>query len=203
MDIPAVGVRAYVPDLGFFGTLSRRSILGIQQSAALALDDSTNYAVFGQQHLNNNTVVTTDTFTDSSGKIQVTPMDVRTVGIQQLTAMDIPQDVQATMFTNWITKLTPEARDQYAAAWLSTALKGTEQDKISFVNAMVFGLSIGVEQLGGTAAPTDIQRTMFHNWIFRLLPQQRTEYIQQWKQAQEAGPMQQERFLEGMIFALT
>jgi len=133
-----VGDRSFVPSVKDYGVISRKSFLGLVNAPVLTLDDGTQMGIAGKS-------VMTDVVSAATGKSldNVTvalPLDVRTIGIDTLTAMGITSEVQATMFGNWRTQLTDAQREAFNQQWM-TASTGTPTEKKAFVDKMIASLS--------------------------------------------------------------
>lgn len=133
-----VGKRTYIPFAKDFGNIERPSFLGLVNAPVLTMDDGTLIGLAGQNVLTE--LVPTDTKTNFLNEPVDVPLDVKVVGTQTLTEMGIAADVQATMFTNWRTKLTDAQRTDYTNQWMQ-ASAGTPDQQKAFVDGMISELS--------------------------------------------------------------
>lgn len=132
----APGDRAYIKSDELFGEVTRTHILGLENSPVILRDDGRYVAFVGEK---TSLVVNKETASDGVGTF-TTPLDVRLVGIELLTAHGVPQETQALMFTNFVTKLSKAQRAGYTAQFDSVDASQPDQLK-GFLDAMVAALT--------------------------------------------------------------
>lgn len=132
-----VGARAYVKSADNFGQISRPSFLGLKTAPVIQLDDGSFVGVAGQPALTD--VVPVSTGKNYSNETVTLPLDVKIVGTETLTAMNIPAPHQTAMFDAFL-KLPKETRQEYAAAWTAVSA-GSDADKKAFVDKMIAALA--------------------------------------------------------------
>jgi hypothetical protein len=132
--IGTVGERAYISTVDDFGNVTRPSFLGLQHAPVVLMDDNTLKGFAGHQALT--VVVPIDVKQNALSEEIDVPLDVRMVGIAQLTAAGVPTETQALMFDNFRNKLTKEQRAQYSAMWLS-ASSSSPEEQVAFMQSMV------------------------------------------------------------------
>ena len=132
--IATIGERAYVPLVDDFGNILRPSFLGLQHAPVLTMDDGSLKGFAGHQALQ--TVVPTSENKNALAETIEVPLDVRIVGIAQLTTAGVSTEIQGVMFDNFRNKLTKEQRDQYSAMWLA-ASSSSPEEQVSFIQSMV------------------------------------------------------------------
>src|SRR6476646_2317109 len=132
------GLRTYVaaPEISDFGTIERTSFLGLTNAPVITLDDGRKVGLAGTDALKH--VVPVNTGKNLMDETIEVPLDVRTVGIQVMTAMSYSAETQATMFENFV-KLPKSQRDEYAGLWLTVKDKTPEEQK-TFVEDMIAAL---------------------------------------------------------------
>jgi len=117
MDLSAVtdGQRLYVQDKADYANVVRTSFLGLQKAPVVLMDDGSLRGYAGVEA--EEQIVDTVLKQNSYGEAVEIPVDVRYVGIAQLTAHGTPSETQSTMFNNWRTKLTQDQRNTFMASW--------------------------------------------------------------------------------------
>lgn len=90
--IIAPGTRAFVKEVGDFGTVQRTNLLGLANTPVIILDDGSAKAYAGQRRAE---VVNTGLKKDVLGNsFEAIPLDVFAVGEVQLTAFGVPPEKQ-------------------------------------------------------------------------------------------------------------
>ena len=118
MDLSAVteGQRLYVQDKSDYANVVRTSFLGLQKAPVVLMDDGVTMRGYAGTEAEEQ-IIDPDIKQNSYGETVEIPVDVRYVGIAQLTAHGVSAEIQGAMFNNWRNKLTQEQRDTYMAAW--------------------------------------------------------------------------------------
>lgn len=132
------GTRTFVVDIEEFGDVVRTNMLGLTSAPVVVADDQTLKGACGQRAKENVVIVAS-----KKNLLDVTvtvPVDVRIVGIAQLTAAGVPSATQALMFDNWRTKLIRADRLAYTVQW-EAASAGTPAEAAAFVQLMVTTLT--------------------------------------------------------------
>lgn len=136
--IAQVGTRTYLKTQGDFGVITRPTFLGLQStSPVIQLDDGSYVAYAGKPALQE--VVPVDTGKNFSDEPVQIPLDVRTVGTQQLTAAGIDPAVQTAMFENFL-KLPKAQREDLSQKWVAAA-SASAADQQKFIGDMIKALS--------------------------------------------------------------
>lgn len=131
------GARVYAQDAAQYGDTTRSSILGLSSTPVIALDDGATVAYFGPNRAKVVDAVKKKQIMD--GTPVTLPLDVKMVGRDQLNALGITPEQQASMFAKWMA-LSDTQRSGYLAAW--TALDKSNADELlQFVQSMVESLS--------------------------------------------------------------
>lgn len=133
-----VGERSFVPSVNDFGVISRSSFLGLVNAPVVTLDDGSQMGIAGQAVMSD--IVSASTKKNFDNVTVAVPLDVRTIGIDTLTAMGITNEVQAVMFGKWRTQLTDAQREAYNQQWI-TASTSSPADQKTFVDGMIAALS--------------------------------------------------------------
>jgi hypothetical protein len=134
------GTRTFVAgSVGDFGNVERTSFLGFKNSPVIVLDNGQKVALAGTDALKN--VVIADTQKNLLDEDYDVPLDVRTVGVETMTAMGIDPVIQAKMFQNFL-KLDKSHKDQFTQAWTDVASK-SQDDQRKFVDDMIAQLGSG------------------------------------------------------------
>ena len=133
------GDRTFVTALNDFGTVTYTSFLGLSMAPVITTDDGTKIGIAGQNAMEQ--IVPTATGENLLGDPVAVPIDVKMVGIQQLTEAGIAPDVQAAMFSNWRANFTAAQRAVYTEQWSSVIAQGSAADQALFVEGMVALLS--------------------------------------------------------------
>lgn len=131
------GARAYIKPDDFYGDVIRTTTLNLQNSPVVQRDDGKMRAFLGQEVAE---VVNKDTGSDGIETVTDLPLDVRMVGIDLMNLMGIAQETQATMFNNWLYKLTKEQRAAYTTQFAAVDTSDTAAVG-AFISAMVAALS--------------------------------------------------------------
>lgn len=133
-----IGDRAYVAgNVDSFGQFTRPSFLGLKNAPVLQMDDGTLVGVAGQNALTQ--VVPVSTGKNFNDEAVTLPLDVKTVGTETLTGMNIPADKQTAMFTAF-QQLPKEEREALAGQWTAVSA-GSDADKKAFVDKMIATLA--------------------------------------------------------------
>ena len=137
--IITIGTRAFFTDIEEFGEVTRVNLLGLPNAPVMRMDDNGLHGACGYR-ARERVVRTSDKKNELDETVPI-PLDVRMVGIAQLTAAGIPAPLQGVMFENWRTKLTPGQRLDYTAQWENTAANGNPEQIAAFIRQMVTLLS--------------------------------------------------------------
>lgn len=106
--------RVFVTDRSEFGNVTR-PFLGIAGSKVVVADSGESVGYAGRVALED--VVYTATGKNLLDQSFPLPLDFRIVGIQIMTAIGIPTETQATMFSNFMTNFTAQQRQGFIAAF--------------------------------------------------------------------------------------
>jgi hypothetical protein len=127
------GARLYAQDAAQYGDAVRANMLGLSNTPAIALDGGATVAYFGTDRAKVVDAVKKKKITD--GTTVSLPLDVKTVGKDQLNALGIPAAQQESMFSKWIA-LSDSQRSDFLAAW--NRLDKSNADEVrQFVQSMV------------------------------------------------------------------
>ncbi|KAG5183096.1 hypothetical protein JKP88DRAFT_273071 [Tribonema minus] len=126
-------LRAFVADVGDFGDVIRTDLLGLDEAPVVSMDDGTLRGAVGAAAKEK--VINAETGKDGFEAPYEVPLDVRTVGIAQLTAHGVPLETQAAMFDNWRTKLTAGQKQSSMQAW-AAASQGSPEEVQAFLEGM-------------------------------------------------------------------
>jgi hypothetical protein len=137
-SVASIGERTYLKTADNFGIITRPNFLGLKSlSPVIQLDDGSLVAYAGEPALQEIIPVSTGkNYSDESVSI---PLDVKTVGTEQLTSAGIDPAVQTKMFENFI-KLDKSKREEYSQKWIAAA-SASPADQQKFIQAMVAALS--------------------------------------------------------------
>lgn len=95
----APGTRAFVKEVEDCGTVQRTNLLGLSNTPVVVLNDGSARAYAGQRRAQ---VVNPELKKDILGTLFVDiPLDVFSVGEQQLTAFGVPVEKQRAIFVKW------------------------------------------------------------------------------------------------------
>jgi hypothetical protein len=129
------GERYYDKNSSEYGEVARTSILGLTDNPVILLDDDATYKAFiGETQ--KAYIVNSDTGMDPFGNVVEIPLDVRKVGIIQLTAAGISTEQQGTIFANW-RLLDQTSKDTTLAQWAACS---TQEEIDAFIASMVTNL---------------------------------------------------------------
>jgi hypothetical protein len=127
--------RLFAADVAEFGTIRRTNVLGCTVSPAIevVLDDGRRTAYIGKNVLRN--VVDPNTGSTALGETHELPLDVKLVGNQYLTSMNIPAAAQEALFAKW-RSLPQEQQKLFSSQWF--ALDKSDPASVqTFVTGMV------------------------------------------------------------------
>lgn len=139
MSLIEPGKRPYVTSKNMYGEITRTNMLGLLSAPIMTMDDNTLVGFAGAP-------VKTDLVDPVTKKnlmddeFDSLPLDVRDIGRAQLTAHGVSAETQTLMFSNFMTYLTQEQRDQYTAQWMGVNASGDAVQISSFIDAMVAAL---------------------------------------------------------------
>jgi hypothetical protein len=127
--------RLFAADIAEFGTIRRTNVLGCKLSPAIevVLDNGLRTAYIGTNVLRN--VVDPNTGTTALGETFELPLDVKFVGYQYLTAMNVPDAAQEALFAKW-RSLPQEQQRLFSAQWFALD-KSDPANVQTFVTGMV------------------------------------------------------------------
>lgn len=110
----ANGARAFVKEAQDFGTVQRTNLLGLTNTPVILMDDGTAKAYAGHRRAE---VVNAGLKKDVLGNDFVdVPLDVFTVGLEQLTAFGVPAETQTNIFKKW-RSLPSDQKQAFIAQW--------------------------------------------------------------------------------------
>jgi hypothetical protein len=137
MDLSAVteGQRLYVQDKSDYANVVRTSFLGLQKAPVVLMDDGVTMRGYAGTEAEEQ-IIDPDIKQNSYGETVEIPVDVRYVGIAQLTAHGVSAETQSTMFGNWRSKLTQEQRNTFLASW-GAVDTGNASQLSTFLDGMV------------------------------------------------------------------
>jgi hypothetical protein len=135
MSQVATGDRAYLKAEGLFGEVTRTTLLALPNSPVLLRDDGKVVAFAGEKV---HEVVNKQTASDGITTIPL-PVDVRVIGIQLLNQRGVGEDIQATMFRNFVA-LPRAQRDTFVAAFEAVDTSNPAELN-AFLDNMVAGLT--------------------------------------------------------------
>ncbi|KAG5188950.1 hypothetical protein JKP88DRAFT_287033 [Tribonema minus] len=133
------GARAYIKPDDFYGDVVRTTVLNLANSPVVQRDDGKLRAFMGQEVAE---VVNKETKSDGVETVDDLPLDVRMVGIELMSAMGIPQETQALMFNNWLSKLTKEQRTAY-----TTQFAAVDTNDAAAVGAFITAMTAALTAL--------------------------------------------------------
>ena len=111
-----VGARTYLQDVETFGNIQRTSVLGLANSPVIGLDTGRSVAYFGAQRTK--VVDAVEQKDIATGTSVAVPLDVKTVGYEQLTQLGVPADQQTAALLKW-DQLSADARATHISQWLA------------------------------------------------------------------------------------
>ena len=132
-----VNDRVYDKNVSLYGNTQRTMLMGLKDAPVVLMDDGTHNGYVGQTKMTR--IVKSDGY-DLEGQVYALPLDVRMIGIQYLTVHGVSKEIQATMFANWMKKLTAQQRTEYTALW-GTVDKANPTALAGFLDAMVTNLN--------------------------------------------------------------
>ncbi|GAQ92885.1 alpha/beta-Hydrolases superfamily protein [Klebsormidium nitens] len=110
----APGTRAFVREVEDFGTVQRTNLLGLSNTPVVVLDDGSARAYAGQRRAQ---VVNPELKKDVLGNsFEDIPLDVFSVGEQQLTVFGVPAEKQRVIFAKW-RGLPADQKQAFIAQW--------------------------------------------------------------------------------------
>jgi hypothetical protein len=128
------GDRAYLKKAGLFGDVQRTTMLNLPNSPVLLRDDGLLVGYVGDD---THDIVNKTTASDGLTSVDV-PLDVRVIGIQLLTQHGTSEEVQAKMFTKFVS-LPKSERDTFVAAF-----EAVDQSNVAEVNAFLDNMVAGL-----------------------------------------------------------
>jgi len=137
MDLSAVteGQRLYVQDKSDYANVVRTSFLGLQKAPVVLMDDGVTMRGYAGVEAEEQ-IIDPKIKQNSYGEAVEIPVDVRYVGIAQLTAHGVSAETQGAMFNNWRNKLTQEQRSTFLASW-GAVDTGNASQLSTFLDGMV------------------------------------------------------------------